>query len=269
MSRASHLTDPLVCEEYGYGLGQASGIMVVKYRAAAALEFGQRRQDFLHQLYWSPDGVLSTRHGAQTQFVGPREAFWVQRAVSHEVRGGDWQTVYRLCLREVPPALDGLRAGAVSLDDEAGRLVQAIARPGCAEREALTARERIMSGLAASTPAYLIHHATGAGYAMTVARAMSHDPGADIGLADWAERLHVSVKTLQRDFAREFGIPYSRWRTRLRLQAARALLETQPVGEVARRVGYASPSAFVAAFGKEYGHTPGRLHKGAARPSTR
>lgn len=255
-------TDPLRCEEYGYGLGTLTGILVLKYRSAAILEFGQSRQDFLHQLYWSPDGVLSTRYGADARFIGAREAFWAHRAVSHEVHAADRQTVYRICLRQVPPMLGGLRAGAVSVDDEAARLIQAIARPGYDEREALAARERIMAGLGASTREFVGHHATGTGtgtgFAMTVARTLSHDPGDPARLEEWAERLHVSVKTLQRDFVREFGMPYSRWRTKLRLRASRVLLDTQPVSEVARRVGYASPSAFIAAFAKEYGCTPGR-----------
>lgn len=251
-------TDPLWCEEYGYGLGTLTGILVLKYRSAAVLEFGQSRQDFLHQLYWSPDGVLSTRHGADAQFVGAREAFWAHRAVSHEVRAADRQTVYRVCLRQVPEVLGGLRAGAVSIDDEAARLVQAIARPGYDEQAALVARERIMAGLGASTRDFVGHHATGTGFAMTVARALSHDPGDPVLLEEWAERLHVSVKTLQRDFVREFGMPYSQWRTKLRLRASRVLLESQPVAEVARRVGYATPSAFITAFAREYGCTPGR-----------
>lgn len=251
-------TDPLRCEEYGYGLGLPTGILVLKYRAAGLLAFGEGRQDFLHQLYWSPDGVLSARHGGDAQFVGPKEAFWAHRAVSHEVRAADRQTVYRICLREVPAALAGLRAGAVSIDDEAARLVQAIARPGYDRHEALAARPRIMTGFGASTREFVGHHATGTGFAMTVARTLSHNPGDPVRLDEWAERLHISVKTLQRDFAREFGMSYSQWRTELRLRASRALLETQPVAEVARRVGYASPSAFIAAFSKEYGCTPGR-----------
>ncbi|MEV0596840.1 helix-turn-helix transcriptional regulator [Nonomuraea cavernae] len=258
MSTGSHYTDPLSCEEYGYGLGRLDGILVLKYRSAAVLEFGQPRQDFLHQLYWSPDGVLSTRHGADARFVGPGEAFWAQRAVSHDVRAADWQTVYRICLRQVPPALGGLRAGAVSIDDEAARLVQAITAPGYDEQDALAARERILTGLGASTRDYVRHHATGIGFAMTVARALSHDPGAQVRLDEWAERLHVSVKTLQRDFVREFGMPYSRWRTELRLRTSCVLLETQPVTEVAHRVGYATPSAFISAFAKKYGCTPGQ-----------
>lgn len=94
--------------------------------------------------------------------------------------------------------------------------------------------------------------------AMTVARALLHNPADPTELREWATRLHVSIKTLQRDFLREYGTSYSRWRTELRLRASRVLLETRPVAEVAHRVGYATPSAFIAAFVREYGYTPGR-----------
>lgn len=253
--------DPLWCEEYGYGIGTPGGIYLLKYRSAGVLEFGERRQDFLHQLYWAPGGVLTARHGLSVRFVGEGEAFWVHRAVSHEVRvtGGD--LVYRVCLREVPPALAGLRAGAVAVDAEAGRLLRTIARPGHDERRALEARARILAGLGSSARELPGHHQVGAGLAATVARALAHDPGDDTRLEEWAARLHTSVTTLQRDFRREFGTSYRRYRAQLRLRAARVLLETEPVARVARRVGYASPSAFVAAYGKEFGHTPGRRRR--------
>jgi AraC-like DNA-binding protein len=96
------------------------------------------------------------------------------------------------------------------------------------------------------------------GFAATVARALLQDPADRTELREWAARLHVSLKTLQRDFVREYGTSYRRWRTELRLRVSRVLLETQPVAEVAHRVGYASPSAFIAAFAREYGYTPGR-----------
>ncbi|MFF2308910.1 helix-turn-helix domain-containing protein [Streptomyces albidoflavus] len=40
------------------------------------------------------------------------------------------------------------------------------------------------------------------------------------------------------------------------------MLGTEPVTRIARRVGYASPSAFVVAFAKEYGRTPARYARG-------
>ncbi|MFI0373605.1 helix-turn-helix transcriptional regulator [Actinomadura sp. 1N219] len=249
--------DPESCEEYAYGLGAPDGILLLKYRSSGGLTFGDSRDDFLHQLYWSPDGVLATLHGSSIRFTGPGEAFWVRRAVSHEVRAGDRQTVYRICLREVPPALDALRAGPATIDDEAARLIETIARRTCDEPTALAARRRILTGLAAPhtvPPSPDVH---GTGFALTVARALSHDPADPTRLDEWAEHLRVSVKTLQRDFVREFGMPYTQWRTRLRLSAARVLLNSHPVTKVAHQVGYASPSAFITAFTKEYGHTPG------------
>ncbi|MCL6276323.1 AraC family transcriptional regulator [Streptomyces albidoflavus] len=258
------------CQEYGYGLGRPEGIFVLRYQSAGPLEFGAiARQDFLHQLYWSPDGALSALHGAEARFLGPGEAFWAQRAVSHEVRAADRQTVYRICLREVPAALAELRAGPVVVPEETGRLVRGLARSGVTEADALADRARIMAALvpysfAGDGPPGAPASGRGAGHALRVARALAHDPSDTRELAAWAARLHISAKTLQRDFQREFGMSYTRWRTLLRLSAARALLGTEPVTRIARRVGYASPSAFVAAFAKEYGRTPARYARDGA-----
>ncbi|WP_038171766.1 helix-turn-helix domain-containing protein [Tomitella biformata] len=255
--------DPESCTEHGYGLGRPDGILVVKYRTAGALDFGESRQDFLHQLYWSPDGILSARAGADLRFMGPGEAFWAPRGVRHEVHAPDWQTVYRVCLRQVPPALAPHVASLATVDDEAAQLIAQLARNGQNEATALVARTRIMAGLGTSA---LVSSALapaaparsgGAGYALAVARTLALDPADNTRLDEWAERLHLSVKTLQRDFAREFGMPFSQFRSALRLRAARALLGSHSVGAVAHRVGYSSPSAFVAAFTKEHGYTPG------------
>ncbi|MCK1794864.1 AraC family transcriptional regulator [Streptomyces sp. XM4193] len=257
-----HTGDPVWCREFGYGLGRPDGIMVLKYRSAGVLEFGRTRQDFLHQLYWSPDGMLTTLVGATPRFVGPQEAFWSRRAVDHEVRAADRQTVYRICLRQAPPALDAYPVGPASISPEAGRLVESLARPGVEEREALRIRSALLAGLALTEAGYLAHHAVGSGHARTVARELTRDPGDPTRLEEWASRLHTSVKTLQRDFQREFGMSFTAWRTRLRLSAARVLLATEPVGAVAHRVGYASASAFVQAYAARFGHTPGRRPPG-------
>src|ERR1043165_4943315 len=253
MRAAGHIgSDPVLCEEYGYGLGTHSGILVLVYRCDGRVDFGESREDFLHQLYWTPDGVLATVGG----FVTGREAFWARRAVTHEVTAADAQTVYRVCLRELPATLRDVRTGVVSVSPEATRLIESLTRDGVSTAEALAARERIMAGLTASTSGFVGHHAAGSGFAMTIARTLTRDPADRTQLDEWAGRLHTSVKTVQRDFEREFGMSYSRWRTVTRLRAAKALLHLHPLGPVAHQVGYDSPSAFVAAFAKEYGYTP-------------
>jgi AraC-like DNA-binding protein len=51
---------------------------------------------------------------------------------------------------------------------------------------------------------------------------------------------------------------FGTWRTQVRLLASLPLLAAgMPVATVARRVGYATPSAFVAAFRRVTGTTPG------------
>jgi hypothetical protein len=70
------------------------------------------------------------------------------------VRAPGGGTVYRVCLRQVPAGLAGLRSGVVSVSPGAVRLLETvITRPGCPEAEALAARERFMAGLAAALPA--------------------------------------------------------------------------------------------------------------------
>ena len=95
-----------------------------------------------------------------------------------------------------------------------------------------------------------------------VAQLQKH-PDATDTLSQWAERLHVSEKTLSRLFVQQTGLTFRLWRQRLRLLNALPLLEQkQAVTEVALACGYESTSAFIAAFGDHFGNTPGEFFKG-------
>ncbi|WP_433169778.1 helix-turn-helix transcriptional regulator [Kribbella sp. CA-247076] len=255
-------TDPETCDEFGYGLGTPGGILVLRYLARAALEFGSSRQDWLHQLYWSPDGVMSASYQSSTEFVGAGEAVWVHRAVSHalysKAAGSSRHTVYRICLREVPDGLTGLRIGTVAVPPAVADAIRSLTMRGLAEADGLELRARVMSGLGEPVRDITDPSGNGNGFALRVARALTHDPADPTGLDEWAARLHVSAKTLQRDFQRQFGQSFTSWRSGLRLRASLVLLDTYPVSEVAHRVGYSSPSAYIAAFRRAYGRTPGR-----------
>ena len=66
-----------------------------------------------------------------------------------------------------------------------------------------------------------------------------------------------SPRTLLRLFVTETGLTFSQWRAHARLQAGiSSLAEGRPVASVAGQVGYATPSAFVAAFRRVTGYTP-------------
>ena len=77
------------------------------------------------------------------------------------------------------------------------------------------------------------------------------DKSSSIGrtLAEWGHAVGASERTLARAFLADTGVSFGRWRTMLRVQAALgALAGGEPVGNVARHVGYDSDSAFVQAL---------------------
>ncbi|GAA3629276.1 helix-turn-helix transcriptional regulator [Kineosporia mesophila] len=87
-------------------------------------------------------------------------------------------------------------------------------------------------------------------------------------LTDWADEVHASVRTLSRLFPAETGLTFAAWRTQVRIHAAIQLLgRGTSVTATARAVGYRHPSAFITAFRRVTGHTPGTYNSAdAVRP---
>jgi AraC-like DNA-binding protein len=93
--------------------------------------------------------------------------------------------------------------------------------------------------------------------AREVAVMLMADPADARSLEEFARAVGSSPRTLLRLFLAETRLTFTQWRVHARLQAAIAsLAEGRPVAAVAREVGYATPSAFVAAFRRVTGHTP-------------
>jgi AraC-like DNA-binding protein len=90
-----------------------------------------------------------------------------------------------------------------------------------------------------------------------ICEAVLLDPSSALTLDDWADRCHLSRRTLTRLFRRETGQSFSAWRQRVRLLEALARLGAgEAVTGVALDVGYDSPSAFAAMFKRELGTAP-------------
>lgn len=84
--------------------------------------------------------------------------------------------------------------------------------------------------------------------------ALLNEPDSPETIREWCTRLGMSERTLARLFQRQTGESFGRWRQRIRLHHARAQLEAgESVTAVALNCGYASVSAFIAAFKKLFG----------------
>jgi len=94
--------------------------------------------------------------------------------------------------------------------------------------------------------------------------ALSAEPGDNRPLADWAARIHVSERTLARQFLRELGMSFGEWRLRLRfLRAIEALEAGTPIQSIAFDLGYSSASAFIAMFQRQAHCTPQQYRRQA------
>ena len=87
--------------------------------------------------------------------------------------------------------------------------------------------------------------------------AITRTPDSQTTLEQWARRLAVDVKTLQRLFTREFGMTFGQWRQQARLLGGlERLAGGAKVLEVALELGYNSPSAFATMFKRQFGVSP-------------
>lgn len=83
------------------------------------------------------------------------------------------------------------------------------------------------------------------------------DPGDAVTVAEWADRSGCSRRTLERDFRRRVSDSVRAWRNAVRAERAAELLAAGHQAKwVARRMGFAHPSAFTRAFRETHGLTP-------------
>ncbi|MGI5256068.1 AraC family transcriptional regulator [Streptomyces angustmyceticus] len=219
--------------------------------------FARHRHDH-HQLAWARRGGLAVRAAGTTWVLPPSMALWIPAGVQHATGAAGpalFRSLYFLPSRcalgwsvptvvGVPPLLRELIS---YLSDET---LSAAAR----ERAEAVVLDQLRPVSVATVQAPMPHDPR----ARRVAEALRAAPADGRTLAEWGARVGASGRTLARAFVVDTGMPFGQWRTRVRLQAAMPLLAGgATVAAVAARVGYASPSAFVAAFRRAVGVPPG------------
>ena len=211
-----------------------------------------------HQLAWAASGVLTVRTAAATWVLPPTRALWIPAGLAHETLSCGPATMRTLYIRpdRCPvrwPAPTPVAASQL-LAELIGYLAgDTLTGPARARAEAVLTdllQPVAMTAIDLRLP--------GDDRAREVARALRESPADGRTLTEWGHQVGASERTLARGFRASTGIPFGRWRMLLRLQAALPLLAAgEPVANVARRVGYDTASAFVAAFRRETGLTPG------------
>ncbi|BFO08574.1 hypothetical protein GGER_10840 [Serratia rubidaea] len=93
---------------------------------------------------------------------------------------------------------------------------------------------------------------------LKIARALLDDPASTRRQSEWASWAGISVRSLSRLFMVQTGIGFARWRQQARIiRSLEALSRGTPVASVAADCGYDNVSAYIAAFRRHFGVTPG------------
>jgi AraC-like DNA-binding protein len=210
-----------------------------------------------HQLAWAASGVLTVLTQDATWVLPPTRALWIPAGLPHETGSDGRATMRSLYIRpEFSPSGWAERPTPVAASPLLAELIGYLG--GTLDPGHRAHAETLLADLLTPMPMTTIQVMLPAsGPARMLAEALRADPSDRRTLEQWGRQVAASGRTLARAFAAETGVPFGRWRTLLRLQAALPMLARgEPVGRVASRVGYDTPSAFVAAFRRETGQTP-------------
>lgn len=212
-----------------------------------------------HQLAWSPEGVLIVRTELGSYVLPPSRALWIPAGISHETTASGVAVLQSVYVRTRSCSIDWSRPTPVAVSALLRELIRHLASDSLAPTERDRAEAMLFDLLAPLAVATIDVRLPDDDRAREVADALLENPADDRTLLEWGHEVGASSRTLARAFLAETGLSFGRWRTLARLQAALLqLAEGLPVGLVAARVGYRTPSAFVAAFRAHTGSTPGR-----------
>ena len=218
------------------------------------------------QFSYAISGVLGIHTEQGSFFAPPQWGVWIPAGLDHEVVTSTRAEMRSLYVRTQDSLWAPDRCRVLEVTPLARELIKAfcVLPVDYPEREGQETRlVQVLLDQLAGLPEVsfslpLPRHAR----LLALCQELIDEPGQAVTLAEWAQRLNTSEKTVMRLFQRETGLSFRGWRQRARLLASlNALEEGDSVTSTALNCGYDSTSAFIAAFKALFGVTPGELFR--------
>lgn len=224
-----------------------------------------------HQLAYASSGVMTVRTVHGTWVVPPHRAVWIPAGIEHAVemfgRVSVRTVFFKTSLTQDPPT----RCLAVNVSPLLRELILHAMRLNVLRRDVAAQRRLahvLLDQLDAVGAAPLQLPWPSDPRARRAAELLVTHPDRDWRLDEVSRQAGASKRSLERIFRRETGMTLGRWRQRARLiHSLRLVASGQPVTQVALAVGYRSPSAYVSAFRRVLGATPGRYFEPGWQPT--
>ncbi len=232
-------------------------VIVCDFPMARSVRFSWHSHDE-HQLAWAASGVLIVQCETGSYVLPPTRALWIPAQTPHETRAGGVATMRSAYLRTQGCPVDWAHPTPVAVSLLLAELISYLDGEAVADAARHRAEALLYDLLDPVATAAVELPIPTEPRAHDVATGLLADPRDARTLAKWGHDVGASERSLARAFVASTGLTFGTWRTRARLQAALPLLAAGgPVSTVATEVGYETPSAFVAAFRRETGVTPG------------
>jgi AraC-like DNA-binding protein/quercetin dioxygenase-like cupin family protein len=214
------------------------------------------------QLVFAKHGVMRVVTGGAAWLVPATRAIWLPAGLIHEISMRGEVAMRTLYLAPARAEALGSEATALDVSPLLRELILHILKLGMlssARPEHDRLAGLLMDLLAAAPPEPLFLPLPRDTRARRVAERVQDQPHSDDHLGRLAREAGASLRTLQRLFPRETGLTLEAWRQRARLiHAAARLSAGASVTHAAMDCGYQSVGAFIAAFRRQFGVTPGR-----------
>lgn len=215
------------------------------------------------QLSYAVTGIVEVRTPGGSFVAPPQRALWIPAGIEHTVTTSVRAELHTLYLgASVAPWADS-RCRVLEISPLARELIRSVAAlpedfdesgPGGRLVTVLLDQLAVLPEVEFSLPMPADPRLR------TICDALQHHPGDKRTLEELSKEAGASGRTIARLFLRQTGLTFREWRLRARLLLSLSALEAgASVTAVALDCGYDSPSAFIAAFGKRFGKTPGEF----------
>lgn len=245
-------------------------IDTVAFAVAERVEWDRHVHDDRHEVLWGCRGTLTVETDDGYFAVPSALGLWIPSGVHHRVTAAPG-TRFRCTFLHPELGAVGTRTIAIAMTELVESLLDRLADPPYLDPEPRGHAEGLVMGLLEPVELASVDIPFPRDdRTRRVAEAIAADPADGRSIDDWGFAVGASARNLSRLFVAETGLSFAQWRTRARMRRAVELLAAdQTVSSVSRRVGYATASAFVQAFRRELGRTPGEYVSARGRTAAR
>lgn len=212
------------------------------------------------QITYAHEGVIRVTVADSSWIVPPLRAIWIPPDAVHEVHTLERAKLRALYVHGPAAPFADAQCRVIEVSALLRELIAALEHA-----EAESKREALLAALILDE----MHHAATLPMRIalpddkrlrTLCSLLIDSPSAIATLAEGAQRVGASERTLARLFQSELGVSFGEWRRQMRQAHAAALIARgMPMSQVAEELGYASQSAFSAMFRKTFGQSPSQF----------